>query len=31
MPNIIMSLTEILAMAILCHYLPKAIEHKEEL
>ena len=31
MPNIIMSLAEILAMAIFCYYLPKAIEHKEEL
>ena len=31
MPSTIMFLTEILAMAILCYYLPKAIEHKEEL
>ena len=31
MPSKIMFLTEILAMAILCYYLPKAIEHKEEL
>ena len=31
MPSTIMFLTEILAMAIFCHYLPKAIEHKEEL
>ena len=31
MPSIIMSFTEILAMAIFCHFLPKAIEHKEEL
>ena len=31
LPNTIMFLAEILAMAIFCHYLPKAIEHKEEL
>lgn len=31
LPNTIMFLAEILAMAIFCYYLPKAIEHKEEL
>ena len=31
LPNTIMFLAEILAMAIFCYYRPKAIEHKEEL